>query len=55
MNTFFDRRDPLTGLPNRHGFGKELERAIARIGRFGHRLAVLWIDLLDLEALEEQP
>lgn len=54
MKSFFDRRDPLTGLLNRHGFGKELERGIARIGRYGRRLAVLWIDLLGLDELEER-
>jgi diguanylate cyclase (GGDEF)-like protein len=54
MNTFFDRRDPLTGLLSRHGFGHQMERAIARIRRFGRRLAVLWIDPLDLPEIERR-
>jgi predicted signal transduction protein with EAL and GGDEF domain len=54
MNTFFDRRDPLTGLLSRHGFGRQMERAIARIRRFGRRLAVLWIDPLDLPEIERR-
>ena len=54
MNTFFDRRDPLTGLLSRHGFGHQMERAIARIRRFGRRLAVLWIDLPDLQEIERR-
>ncbi len=37
--------DPLTGLPNRLMFRDRLEMALARCSRFGHRLAVIFIDL----------
>lgn len=39
------RHDALTGLPNRDHLEAELERALARAARHGHRLAVLFIDL----------
>ncbi len=37
--------DPLTGLPNRLMFRDRLEMAVARCMRFGHRLAVVFLDL----------
>lgn len=37
--------DPLTGLPNRRQFQKELERTLARCGRRGEKAAVLMLDL----------
>ena len=37
--------DPLTGLPNRLLFSKQLSRAIAQAGRSGQQLAVIFIDL----------
>jgi PAS domain S-box-containing protein len=37
--------DPLTGLPNRLAFDEELHKAIARAERYGHMLAVMFIDL----------
>ncbi|WP_407276053.1 diguanylate cyclase domain-containing protein [Halothiobacillus sp. DCM-1] len=39
------RHDSLTGLPNRRVFAERLEQAIARAGRVGESLAVLFIDL----------
>jgi diguanylate cyclase (GGDEF)-like protein/PAS domain S-box-containing protein len=39
------RFDSLTGLPNRHTFLDQVGNAVARVGRFGHRLAVLVFDL----------
>lgn len=39
------RHDSLTGLPNRRVFAERLEQALARAGRQGERLAVLFIDL----------
>jgi diguanylate cyclase (GGDEF)-like protein len=37
--------DPLTGLPNRALFMNRLERAVARIGRGDHSMAVMFLDL----------
>lgn len=37
--------DPLTGLVNRRGFGRELRRHISRIERYGAKGALLMIDL----------
>jgi len=37
--------DALTGLLNRRGFHQSLESSLARIGRNGKRMAVLYIDL----------
>jgi len=37
--------DPLTGLPNRPEFERFCREAMARARRYGHRLAVLYIDL----------
>jgi diguanylate cyclase (GGDEF)-like protein/PAS domain S-box-containing protein len=37
--------DPLTGLPNRAEFERFCREAMARARRYGHRLAVLYIDL----------
>ncbi len=37
--------DPLTALPNRALFVNRLERAVARIGRGNHAIAVMFLDL----------
>ena len=37
--------DPLTGLVNRRGFGRELRRHISRVERYGAKGALLMIDL----------
>jgi diguanylate cyclase (GGDEF)-like protein/PAS domain S-box-containing protein len=37
--------DALTGLPNRLAFDEQLHKSIARAERYGHRLAVMFIDL----------
>ena len=37
--------DALTGLPNRLAFDEQLHKAIARAERYGHQLAVMFIDL----------
>ena len=37
--------DALTGLPNRLAFDEYLHKSIARAERFGHKLAVMFIDL----------
>jgi diguanylate cyclase (GGDEF)-like protein/PAS domain S-box-containing protein len=47
------RFDSLTGLPNRHTFLDQVGNAVARVGRFGHRMAVLLFDLDELRAVSE--
>jgi diguanylate cyclase (GGDEF)-like protein/PAS domain S-box-containing protein len=37
--------DPLTGLPNRLAFGESLHKSLARAERYGHQLAVMFVDL----------
>jgi PAS domain S-box-containing protein len=37
--------DPLTGLPNRLAFDESLHKSLARAERFGHQLAVMFVDL----------
>ncbi|MGN6701445.1 MAG: putative bifunctional diguanylate cyclase/phosphodiesterase [Burkholderiaceae bacterium] len=37
--------DPLTGLPNRKHLHDQLERAMALAGRYGQKLAILFLDL----------
>ena len=37
--------DPLTGLVNRRGFGRELRRHVSRLARYGARGALLMLDL----------
>jgi diguanylate cyclase (GGDEF)-like protein len=37
--------DPLTGLVNRRGFDKEIERAFAFVRRYGTSAALLYLDL----------
>ena len=38
-------RDPLTGLLNRRGFGRELRRAAAGLSRYGEPAAVAYLDM----------
>lgn len=47
------RFDSLTGLPNRHTFLDQVGNAIARVGRFGHRMAVMLFDLDELKAASD--
>jgi diguanylate cyclase (GGDEF)-like protein len=37
--------DPLTGLPNRLAFDEQLHKCISRAERYGHQLAVMFVDL----------
>lgn len=46
--------DPLTGLPNRRLFVEKVEAALARGVRSGSRTAVIFVDLDDFKALNDQ-
>jgi diguanylate cyclase (GGDEF)-like protein/PAS domain S-box-containing protein len=45
--------DPLTGLINRRGFGRELRRHISRVERYGATGALLMIDLDNFKAYND--
>ena len=47
------RRDPLTGLLNHQAFTRELEDELARAGRYGHGLALVFFDLDDFKAVND--
>jgi diguanylate cyclase (GGDEF)-like protein len=47
-------RDPLTGLPNRAGLERVLEREIAAAGRSGTPLTIAVIDLDDFKSLNDR-
>lgn len=42
---FLSRHDALTGLPNRVQLISDIEHAIERVNRYGHNLALLFLDL----------
>lgn len=46
--------DPLTGLANRAGLGKVLEREVARAGRSGRPLSIAVIDLDEFKSLNDR-
>ena len=48
------RTDSLTGLANRTEFGETLGRALVRFRRFGVRGALLFVDLDDFKAVNDQ-
>jgi diguanylate cyclase (GGDEF)-like protein len=47
-------RDPLTGLSNRRNFIESLENRIARCQRYGENCALLFLDVNDLKAVNDQ-
>ena len=46
-------QDSLINLPNRRGFMRELERLIARVGRYGDNAAMLFVDLDGLKMIND--
>lgn len=46
--------DPMTGLPNRAGFREGLDRILSHPPRAGQRVAVLFLDLDDLKAVNDE-
>jgi diguanylate cyclase (GGDEF)-like protein len=46
-------QDSLIDLPNRRGFMRELERLIARVGRYGDSAAMLFVDLDGLKTIND--
>ncbi len=46
--------DTLTPLPNRRAFLREVERAVARIARYGSTGAVMYVDVDGLKALNDR-
>lgn len=46
-------QDVLMALPNRRGFMRELERLVARIGRYGGSAAMLFVDLDGLKMIND--
>jgi diguanylate cyclase (GGDEF)-like protein len=46
-------RDPLTGLLNRRGFGRELRRAAAALARYGEPATILYLDMNGFKAVND--
>ncbi|MCL6729239.1 GGDEF domain-containing protein [Sphingomonas hankyongi] len=46
-------QDTLISLPNRRGFMRELERLVDRAARYGHRSAMLFVDLDGLKMIND--
>src|SRR5215210_6512003 len=46
-------QDALINLPNRRGFMRELERLVDRAQRYGHRAAMLFVDLDGLKMIND--
>jgi len=45
--------DPLTGVLNRRGFSEAVERELARAGRYEHPLALAFVDVRGLKAVND--
>jgi diguanylate cyclase (GGDEF)-like protein len=48
------RTDPLTKLPNRVSFHHDLQRALARLARYGEGFAVLYLDVDEFKAVNDR-
>lgn len=46
-------QDHLVAMPNRRGFERELERLIARVGRYGSKSAMLYVDVDGLKIIND--
>jgi len=46
-------QDTLISLPNRRGFMRELDRLVDRASRYGHRAAMLFVDLDGLKMIND--
>src|SRR5262249_59142591 len=46
--------DPLTDLPNRRGFERELRRSLAYVKRYGASAALLYLDLDGFKAVNDR-
>jgi diguanylate cyclase (GGDEF)-like protein len=46
--------DPLLDILNRHGFDRELARAVAYVGRYGTQAALVFIDLDGFKAVNDR-
>ncbi len=46
-------QDPLVPVPNRRGFMRELEAAIARVSRYGESAAMLFVDIDGLKQIND--
>ena len=46
-------QDALINLPNRRGFMRELERLVDRVGRYGAKAAMLFVDLDGLKMIND--
>ena len=51
---YLARHDPLTGLLNRRAFDERLRDALARAERYGHRVALLFVDLDGFKKVNDQ-
>jgi diguanylate cyclase (GGDEF)-like protein len=45
--------DPLTGVFNRRGFNESAERELRRARRYGHEMALAWVDIRGLKAVND--
>jgi len=46
--------DPLTPLPNRRAFVREVDRAIARVARYGTGIALMYVDVDHLKSINDR-
>ena len=48
LQDYGQRHDPLTGMPNRAHFRSWLRQALARAGKSGGEVALIWVDIVNL-------